>query len=45
MPTSIAKENGETTKKSVFTGGDAVTGSSTMIRAWARAIDEYLKSK
>ncbi|MCZ7381579.1 MAG: NADPH-dependent glutamate synthase [Candidatus Methanoperedens sp.] len=49
--TIIAKENGSTTKKGVYAGGDAVTGSATVISAMgagkiaARAIDEYLKSK
>ena len=47
--TIIAKENGATTKKGVFAGGDAVTGAATVISAMgagkiaARAIDEYLK--
>lgn len=49
--TIIAKENGSTTKNGVYAGGDAVTGSATVISAMgagkiaARAIDEYLKSK
>jgi glutamate synthase (NADPH/NADH) small chain len=49
--TIIAKENGETTKKGVYAGGDAVTGAATVISAMgagkiaARAIDEYLKAK
>jgi glutamate synthase (NADPH/NADH) small chain len=49
--TIIAKDNGETTKKGVFAGGDAVTGSATVISAMgagkiaARAIDDYLKAK
>jgi len=49
--TIIAQENGSTTKKGVYAGGDAVTGSATVISAMgagkiaARAIDEYLKSK
>ncbi len=44
----VAKENGETTKKGVYAGGDAVTGSATVISAMgagkkaARAIDEYV---
>ncbi|PWB49378.1 MAG: glutamate synthase (NADPH), homotetrameric [Candidatus Methanoperedenaceae archaeon] len=48
--TIIAKENGQTSKKGVYAGGDAVTGSATVISAMgagkiaARAIDEYLKS-
>ncbi len=47
--TIIAKENGGTTKKGVYAGGDAVTGAATVISAMgagkiaARAIDEYLK--
>lgn len=46
----IAKENGQTSKKGVYAGGDAVTGSATVISAMgagkiaARAIDEYLKA-
>lgn len=49
--TIVTKENGETTKKGVFAGGDAVTGSATVISAMgagkiaARTIDEYLKTK
>ncbi len=49
--TIIAKEDGATTKKGVYAGGDAVTGSATVISAMgagkkaARAIDEYLKSR
>jgi glutamate synthase (NADPH/NADH) small chain len=45
----IAKENGQTSKKGVYAGGDAVTGSATVISAMgagkiaARAIDKYLK--
>ena len=44
-----ANENGETTRKGVFAGGDAVTGAATVILAMgagkraAKAIDEYLK--
>ncbi len=48
----IAKEeNGETTKKGVYAGGDAVTGAATVIlamgagKAAAKGIDEYLNSK
>lgn len=47
--TVIAKKDGETTKKGVYAGGDAVTGSATVISAMgagkkaARAIDGYLK--
>lgn len=49
--TVIAKEDGATTKKGVYAGGDAVTGSATVISAMgagkkaARAIDEYLRAK
>ncbi len=49
--TIIAKDNGATTKKGVFAGGDAVTGSATVISAMgagkkaARAMDEYLRAK
>lgn len=45
-----ADENGETTRKGVFAGGDAVTGAATVILAMgagkraAKAIDEYLKN-
>ena len=47
----IADEAGTTTREGVFAGGDAVTGSATVILAMgagrkaARAIDEYLKKK
>ena len=49
--TVIAKEDGATTREGVYAGGDAVTGSATVISAMgagkiaARAINEYLKSK
>ncbi len=49
--TIVAKENGETTKKGVYAGGDAITGSATVISAMgagkkaARAIDDYMKGK
>ena len=49
--TIIAKENGATTKQGVYAGGDAITGSATVISAMgagkkaARAIDEYVRSK
>lgn len=49
--TIVAKENGETSKKGVYAGGDAITGSATVISAMgagkkaARAIDDYLKPK
>ena len=44
----IADENGHTTKKGVYAGGDAVSGAATVILAMeagkkaAKAIDEYL---
>lgn len=47
----IADEAGSTTREGVFAGGDAVTGSATVILAMgagrkaAAAIDEYLKKK
>ena len=47
----VADENGVTTKPGVFAGGDAVTGSATVIKAMgagkkaAAAIDRYIKSK
>lgn len=47
----IADENGTTTKKGVYAGGDVVTGSATVISAMgagkqaARAMDEYLREK
>lgn len=47
----IADENGATTKKGVYAGGDVVTGSATVISAMgagkqaARAMDEYLREK
>lgn len=46
----IADEMGQTSRKGVFAGGDAVTGAATVIKAMgagkksALAIDEYLKS-
>ncbi len=49
--TIIAKENGATTKNGVYAGGDAVTGSATVISAMgagkiaARAIDECVRAK
>ncbi|MEG1511536.1 MAG: NADPH-dependent glutamate synthase [Bacteroidales bacterium] len=45
----IATEDGATTRKGVFAGGDAVTGAATVILAMgagrkaAKSIDEYLK--
>ena len=45
----VADEEGRTTRKGVFAGGDAVTGAATVILAMgagrkaAKAIDEYLK--
>ena len=47
----IADESGKTSKDGVYAGGDAVTGSATVILAMgagkkaAAAIDEYIKSK
>jgi glutamate synthase (NADPH/NADH) small chain len=47
----IANEEGLTTVKGVYAGGDAVTGAATVIKAMgagkvaAKAIDEYIKSK
>ena len=47
----VADEQGATTRKGVFAGGDAVTGAATVILAMgagrkaASAIDRYLKSK
>ena len=44
-------ENGQTAKKGVFAGGDAVTGAATVIlameagKAGAKGIDEYLKNQ
>ncbi|MCF0175544.1 MAG: NADPH-dependent glutamate synthase [Bacteroidales bacterium] len=46
----VADENGATTRKGVFAGGDAVTGAATVILAMgagrkaAAAIDEYCKN-
>ncbi len=45
------EENGQTTKKGVYAGGDAVTGAATVIlamgagRAGAKGIHEYLSNK
>ncbi|NFG57703.1 NADPH-dependent glutamate synthase [Clostridium botulinum] len=47
----VADENGLTTKEGVYAGGDAVTGTATVILAMgagkkaAEAIDEYLQRK
>ncbi len=47
----VVNENGLTSLKGVYAGGDAVTGASTVISAMgagktaAKAIDEYIKSK
>lgn len=47
----VADENGATSLKGVYAGGDAVTGAATVILAMgagkkaAKAIDEYIKSK
>jgi len=49
--TVVADDNGTTTKKGVYAGGDVVTGAATVISAMgagkkaARAIDEYLRGK
>ena len=46
-----ADEEGRTSREGVFAGGDAVTGSATVIlamgagKAGAKSIDEYIKSK
>ena len=46
-----ADEGGRTAKEGVFAGGDAVTGSATVIlamgagKAGAKSIDEYIKNK
>ena len=46
-----ADEDGRTSREGVFAGGDAVTGSATVIlamgagKAGAKSIDEYIKSK
>lgn len=45
------EDNGKTTKKGVYAGGDAVTGAATVIlamgagKAAAKGIDEYLSNK
>lgn len=47
----VADENGATSLKGVYAGGDAVTGAATVILAMgagkkaAKAIDEYIKAK
>ena len=47
----MADEEGRTSRKGVFAGGDAVTGAATVILAMgagrkaAHAIHEYLSSK
>lgn len=47
----VADESGKTTREGVYAGGDAVTGSATVILAMgagkeaAHSIDEYIKSK
>lgn len=47
----VADEQGATSRKEIFAGGDAVTGAATVILAMgagrkaAKAIDEYIKSK
>nr|WP_292164148.1 NADPH-dependent glutamate synthase [Butyrivibrio sp.] len=46
----VQEDNGQTSKKGVFAGGDAVTGAATVIlamgagKAAAAGIDEYLRS-
>lgn len=46
----IADENGQTSRKGVFAGGDTVTGAATVIKAMgagkiaAKSIDEYIKA-
>ncbi|MCH5273641.1 MAG: NADPH-dependent glutamate synthase [Lachnospiraceae bacterium] len=48
---AAAEEDGSTSKKAVFAGGDAVTGAATVIlamgagKAAAKGIDEYLSQK
>ena len=45
------EENGQTSKKAVFAGGDAVTGAATVIlamgagKAAAKGIDDYLNGR
>ncbi|MEA4911233.1 MAG: NADPH-dependent glutamate synthase [Oscillospiraceae bacterium] len=47
----VADERGETTRKGVFAGGDAVTGAATVILAMgagktaAKAMDEYIQNR
>jgi len=47
----IIDENGQTTRKAIFAGGDNVTGSATVILAMgagkeaAKAIDKYIMEK
>lgn len=47
----VADEHGQTTREGVFAGGDAVTGSATVILAMgagkdaAKGIDKYIKEK
>lgn len=47
----VANDDGATTRKGVFAGGDAVTGAATVILAMgagkraAKAIDDYIKNK
>ena len=47
----VADESGKTTREGVYAGGDAVTGSATVILAMgagkeaAHSIDQYIKSK
>ncbi len=47
----MADENGQTSREGIFAGGDAVSGSATVIlamgagRVAAQSIDRYLKEK
>lgn len=47
----VADENGQTSREGIFAGGDAVSGSATVIlamgagRVAAQSIDRYLKEK
>ena len=47
----MADDNGATSRKGVFAGGDAVSGAATVILAMgagktaAKAIDEYVKNR
>ena len=47
----VADDNGQTSRKGIFAGGDAVSGAATVILAMgagkkaAKAIDEYIRNK